>query len=63
MAYLPKKVPIVVQLLFPKLIWKVNTNEKTIYLTFDDGPTPEITDWVLDQLATFNAKATFFLHW
>ena len=60
MAYLPKKVPIVVQLLFPKLIWKVNTNEKTIYLTFDDGPTPEITDWVLDQLATFNAKATFF---
>lgn len=60
MAYLPKKVPKVVQWLFPTLVWKVSTNEKTIYLTFDDGPTPEITDWVLDQLATFNAKATFF---
>jgi peptidoglycan/xylan/chitin deacetylase (PgdA/CDA1 family) len=60
MAYLPKKVPKIVQWLFPTLVWKVNTYEKTIYLTFDDGPTPKITDWVLDQLAAFNAKATFF---
>lgn len=34
--------------------------EKSIYLTFDDGPTPEITDWVLNKLAAYNAKATFF---
>lgn len=34
--------------------------EKTIYLTFDDGPIPELTDWVLDQLKQFNVKATFF---
>ena len=34
--------------------------EKTIYLTFDDGPTPEITNYVLDLLAKYNAKATFF---
>ena len=60
MAYLPKKVPKVIHWLFPTLVWKVNTGEKTIYLTFDDGPTPETTDWVLDQLAAFNAKATFF---
>lgn len=32
----------------------------SVYLTFDDGPTPEITDWVLDELAKYNAKATFF---
>jgi peptidoglycan/xylan/chitin deacetylase (PgdA/CDA1 family) len=35
-------------------------NEKTIYLTFDDGPTPGITDWVLNTLDEFNAAATFF---
>lgn len=35
-------------------------DEKTIYLTFDDGPIPELTEWVLQQLSSFNAKATFF---
>jgi len=34
--------------------------EKTVYLTFDDGPTPEITEWTLNKLKQFNAKATFF---
>jgi len=52
--------PLFVRLLFKNFLWKVNTDEKTIYLTFDDGPTPKITDWVLDQLNKFNAKATFF---
>ena len=51
--------PLVISL-FKNLLWKVNTKEKEIYLTFDDGPTPEITDWVLGQLALYNAKATFF---
>lgn len=41
--------------------WSINTTEKTIYLTFDDGPHPEITPWVLEQLKKYNAKATFFL--
>ncbi len=36
------------------------TEEKTLYLTFDDGPIAEVTPWVLDQLAEYNAKATFF---
>jgi len=45
----------------PLLIWKVRKGEeKAIYLTFDDGPHPRITPWVLDQLADFNAKASFF---
>src|SRR3989338_5920180 len=35
-------------------------SEKVLYLTFDDGPSPGITDWVLDTLARYNAKATFF---
>lgn len=46
--------------IFPKYIWDIPTLEKTVYLTFDDGPTPEITTWVLDQLKQFGAKATFF---
>lgn len=42
------------------LIWHVKTEEKAIYLTFDDGPIPELTDEILFILAKFNAKATFF---
>ncbi len=42
------------------LTWRVPTVEKKIYLTFDDGPVPEITPWVLDLLKKFDAKGTFF---
>lgn len=49
-----------VKWLFPKYIWQIPTQDKTVYLTFDDGPTPEITPWVLDQLDAYQAKATFF---
>jgi peptidoglycan/xylan/chitin deacetylase (PgdA/CDA1 family) len=38
----------------------VPAKEKVIFLTFDDGPIPEVTPWVLDELVKFNAKATFF---
>jgi peptidoglycan-N-acetylglucosamine deacetylase len=48
------------KLLFPKHIWNIKTSEKKAYLTFDDGPTPEVTNWVLCQLKIYNAKATFF---
>ncbi|WP_255077579.1 polysaccharide deacetylase family protein [Lacihabitans sp. CCS-44] len=48
------------EILFPKYIWRIKTAEKKIYLTFDDGPIPEVTEWVLEQLKIFNAKATFF---
>jgi peptidoglycan/xylan/chitin deacetylase (PgdA/CDA1 family) len=41
-------------------VWHLDRGEKTIYLTFDDGPVPGLTDWVLDELEKFNAKATFF---
>lgn len=46
--------------IYPSLIWKINTTSKEIYLTFDDGPHPEITPWVLDQLKAYDAQATFF---
>ena len=49
-----------VRKLFPRFVWEIPTKEKVVYLTFDDGPTPEITPWVLQQLASCNAKATFF---
>jgi len=49
-----------VQCLFPGLIWRSETASKQLYLTFDDGPVPDITPWVLDILADFKAAATFF---
>ncbi|MCP9768890.1 polysaccharide deacetylase family protein [Lacihabitans sp. LS3-19] len=48
------------EILFPKYIWRIKTSEKKIYLTFDDGPIPEVTEWVLAELKKFGAKATFF---
>lgn len=45
---------------YPELIWEIKTTNKEIYLTFDDGPDPEVTPWVLDQLKAHQAKATFF---
>ncbi|WP_027137796.1 polysaccharide deacetylase family protein [Gaetbulibacter saemankumensis] len=60
MTLTPIKTPLVAKKMFPNFIWDISTNEKFIYLTFDDGPTPEITNWVLDTLNTYQAKATFF---
>ncbi|MEM1216954.1 MAG: polysaccharide deacetylase family protein [Bacteroidota bacterium] len=54
------KTPKFIQELFPNFTWKVPTQEKVLYLTFDDGPIPEVTPWVLEQLREYNAQATFF---
>ena len=54
------KTPGFVPRLYPDYRWKMPGNEKVLYLTFDDGPHPEITPWVLKMLNQFNAKATFF---
>lgn len=59
MFYL-KKTPWLFQKIFPERIWKIDTDEKIIYLTFDDGPHPEATLFVLEELKKYNAKATFF---
>ena len=44
----------------PSLVWEME-DEQAVFLTFDDGPTPGVTEWVLEQLAQYNAKATFFV--
>jgi len=54
------KTPQFIQKLFPNFTWRIPTNDKVIHLTFDDGPIPEVTPWVLEQLAQHDAKATFF---
>ncbi|MFY0602785.1 MAG: polysaccharide deacetylase family protein [Flavobacteriaceae bacterium] len=54
------KTPLVLRKLFPKYQWRFSSTEKELFLTFDDGPTPQVTEFVLDQLAKYNAKATFF---
>lgn len=46
--------------LFPTLVWNEPTKEKVLYLTFDDGPIPRVTEYVLNELEKFNARATFF---
>lgn len=57
---LPFKTPFIARYIYPRLLWKVNTAEKVIYLTFDDGPIPGLTEWVLEELKRVEAKATFF---
>ena len=52
--------PNFIRKLFPELIWSFSTEEKVVYITFDDGPNPEVTPWVLQKLNEFNAKASFF---
>jgi peptidoglycan-N-acetylglucosamine deacetylase len=54
------KTPGWLQKLFSSFTWKINTEEKIVYLTFDDGPHPLATPFVLDELKKANATATFF---
>ncbi len=43
-----------------RLVWRIETRDRVLYLTFDDGPVPGPTEWVLDQLSRYGAAATFF---
>ncbi len=60
MKYYWVKTNSIIKWLLPNFLWEIKTDRKVVYLTFDDGPTPEITNWVLSQLQLFDAKATFF---
>ena len=55
--------PLLYRLLFPEAIWRIKhrSREKTVFLTFDDGPIPEVTAWALDLLDSYGIKATFFM--
>ncbi|MDR1357216.1 MAG: polysaccharide deacetylase family protein [Tannerellaceae bacterium] len=52
--------PSLYRALFPGAVWRMPAEERCVYLTFDDGPVPGITPWVLDALDRYNVKATFF---
>ncbi|MBT8262171.1 MAG: polysaccharide deacetylase family protein [Bacteroidia bacterium] len=54
------KTPGFVQRLYPKRLWAFPNEVNSVFLTFDDGPIPEVTPWVLETLAAYDAKATFF---
>ena len=54
------KTPFLLRALYPNCVWKKPTNEKRIYLSFDDGPHPIATPFVLEQLEKYDAKASFF---
>ena len=54
------KTPHFIRTLFPNFLWRVPAHDKVLYLTFDDGPVPEVTPWVLEELGRHKAKATFF---
>lgn len=54
------RTPAILRSLYKSCIWKLNPAEPTVYFTFDDGPHPQATPYVLEQLKKYNAKATFF---
>jgi peptidoglycan/xylan/chitin deacetylase (PgdA/CDA1 family) len=56
----PVRLPRILKKLYPEIIWDIPGQEQRIYLSFDDGPTPGVTAAVLEELARFGAKATFF---
>lgn len=47
--------------LYPRATWRMDKHEKAVYLTFDDGPIPEATPFILETLAEHGIKATFFM--
>lgn len=54
------KIPFFFKFIYGKGIFNLSREEKVIYLTFDDGPILDLTEFILDQLSAYNAKATFF---
>ena len=60
MIFRLSRTPRFIQWVFPRMTWGFSCNESGLYLTFDDGPDPEVTPWILDVLKAHDAKATFF---
>jgi peptidoglycan/xylan/chitin deacetylase (PgdA/CDA1 family) len=60
MFYLVKTPWFIQRFFFPRYTWKIPVDGKKIFITFDDGPHPAATPFVLEQLEKYNAKATFF---
>jgi peptidoglycan/xylan/chitin deacetylase (PgdA/CDA1 family) len=60
MNFLWVKTNWIIKKLFSNYVWAIPNTENKIYLTFDDGPIPQVTEWVLEELKKYNVKATFF---
>ena len=58
--YVYRATALVLQGPVPGVTWRIPAKKKCVYLTFDDGPIPEVTPWVLDILDKYGVKATFF---
>ena len=57
-----ERPPLLYRVLFPEAIWRINRRgRRVVYLTFDDGPVPSQTPWVLDILDRYGIRATFFM--
>lgn len=54
------KTPKIIKKIFSNYYWDIPNRDNAVYITFDDGPIPEVTPWVLSELEKYNAKATFF---
>ena len=55
------KTPLITKYFYPSLVWKKDTDQKKIWITFDDGPDKKVTPYVVNVLEKFNIKATFFV--
>jgi len=58
--YMINSIHFILKKIYPNFVWELPNDQKKVYLTFDDGPIPEVTEWVLNELQKYNAKATFF---
>ncbi|HNP33069.1 MAG TPA: polysaccharide deacetylase family protein [Flavobacterium sp.] len=54
------KTNLLIKRIFSNYVWEIPNNGNKVFLTFDDGPIPNVTEWTLEQLKAYNAKATFF---
>ena len=57
---IPARIPRMITWFFPSRVWRIPTTQKKLFISFDDGPHPTITPMVLDLLARYGAKASFF---
>lgn len=55
-----QSIHFILKKIYPNFVWELPNDQKKVYLTFDDGPIPEVTEWVLEVLKKHNTKATFF---
>ena len=58
---LVERPPLIYRMIFPETVWRIHKRDHTVYLTFDDGPIPDVTRAILDVLGRYGVKATFFV--